>query len=394
VEGVIAGSVQHDTKAPNIARIASIKAGFPEALTDYSIQCNCNTGFIGLLTAIGRIAMGDGDLYLAGGVESMSNFGYRLKEKTSKYGSLSEIQGKLNENPKEFSQDFDIIDCLPEGLTDSENDLQMIGVAEIMANLYQITREEQEKYTLKNLQRAVEAIEGGKLKKYIVPLGEFENDSYPLNRKRMLKKPESFAKAAHIFGDDQALNAEKLFLKNKKQMDRLGIKKLTPTVTMYTACIPGDGAGAAIVTTEERAKALGLTPLLRVINWNSAGVNPVIMGIGPMESTSRLFANPKTERAKNVKFKDIDMIEIHEAFAAQVLSVFKESESKNGFKWSENLVNVYGGSLAFTHPLAATNFRLITNILSRFDEVPSLKYALATGCAGGGLGTTVVFERY
>ncbi len=395
ISGVITGAVQQDTKGPNIARIASMKAGFPFHSRDFTVHNNCNSGFKGIFASIGEILMGEGDLYIVGGVESMSNFGYRLHPKTNKYGTAADLEQKLNENGKEFADDFDIIDCLAEGLTDPENDMMMIDIAEIMANLYKVDRKEQENYTLQNLTRAVDAVESGILDKYIVELEELKRDAYPLNRKRMIKRPESFARAALIFGEEDSLmTATQFYQKHKKHLDDLGVSEINPTVTMYNACIPGDGAGACIVTTEEKAKSLGLTPLLRIIGWASAGVNPAIMGIGPVEAVHNLFTAPKTQRAKGLEIDNMDVIEIHEAFAAQVLSVFKESENKYGRKWDLKMVNPYGGSLAFTHPLGATNFRLLANMLSRFDEIPSARYGFACGCAGGGHGASMLFERY
>jgi acetyl-CoA acyltransferase len=163
---------------------------------------------------------------------------------------------------------------------------------------------------------------------------------------------------------------------------------------MYNSCVPGDGAGVCIVTTEEKAQSVGLRPRLRIIGWAKAGVHPIIMGIGPTASTHRLFTVPKTERAAGLQMEDVDVIEIHEAFASQVLSVFKTSELEYGRRWDLAKVNRYGGSLAYTHPLGATNVRLLTNVLSAFDTDPSPRYALATGCAGGGMGASVLFERY
>ena len=293
---------------------------------------------------------------------------------------------------------------MEEGLKDQENDLAMIEIAEIMANVYEISREDQDAYTLENLKRAVDAVESGILDPYIcsieglsTPIGVLKRDAYPLNRKRMLKRPENFAKAACVFAADSAfINAADFFNKHSKHFKELGFKgsQITPSVSMYNACIPGDGAGAAIVTTESRAKELGLKPVLRIVSWGSAGVNPVVMGIGPMEATNEAFSKPKTARAKGIEMDNMDVVEIHEAFAAQVKSVFKQSKIKYNREWDLNKVNPYGGSLAFTHPLGATNYRLITNILTYFDHNTNAKYALATGCAGGGHGSAFVFERF
>jgi acetyl-CoA C-acetyltransferase len=393
--GVIAGSVQQDTKAPNLARIASRKAGLPEATVDYTIQSNCNSAFVSLMSAMGEIANGQGEVWIAGGAESMSNYGFRLKGPSDAYGSVQEIDQALRQDVNAFLESFSVVHCLEEGLTDQETNISMIEIGEVMANCFGISREEQDAYTMQGLQRAVEAVEGGLLDGYIVPLGESDKDGYPLNRKRMLKRPESIARAAPVFGEDNpVLPPAKFCEKHRRHLDRLGVQEIVPTVTMYNSCIPGDGAGACLVTTEDKAKALEITPKLRILGWAKAGVDPVIMGIGPMESTRKLFAAPMTERAKGLDMDALDMIEIHEAFAAQVLSVFKEGERRYGQNWDLEKVNVYGGSLAYTHPLGATNCRLLANILSRFDNDPSAQYAMACGCAGGGMGASVLVERY
>jgi len=211
----------------------------------------------------------------------------------------------------------------------------------------------------------------------------------------MLKHPEQITRAEPVFNEgNPELNPARFYEKHKKHLEKLGVEKITPSVTMYNSCIPGDGAGGCILTTEENAKALGLKPLLRVINWAAIGVNPVIMGIGPAASTHKLFTEPKTQRAQGLDIDKLDIIEIHEAFASQVFSVLKESKNKYGIEWDTEKMNPYGGSLAYTHPLGATNFRLIIDILTMFDKNPSAKYGMACGCAGGGQGTSVLFERY
>jgi len=395
ISGVVAGCVQQDTRATNIARIASMRAGLSEKLSDYSIQANCNSGFTGLLSAIGGIAADIGSLYIVSGAESMSNYGFRLNDKSGKYGSVFEINDLLKASGEDFINNFDVIDCLIEGLTDDENCISMIEIAEIMANCFSVSRQEQDKYTLDQLQKAVNAVSGGLFSNYITPVGDMEKDAYPLNRKRMLKHPEQISRAAAVFGEENPeLNPARFYEKHRKHLEKLGIKKITPSVTMYNSCIPGDGAGGCILTTEENAKSLGLKPQLRVISWAAIGVDPVIMGIGPAASTHKLFAEPRTQRAQGLDIDKLDIIELHEAFACQVLSVLKESKNKYGIKWDTEKMNPYGGSLAYTHPLGATNFRLLTNILTMFDKNPSAKYAMACGCAGGGQGTSILFERY
>jgi|GEM_PF-100269 len=397
IDTIVAGSVQQDTKAPNVARISALLAGFPDSVNAHTVQSNCNSTFLSLLTCMGNILLGSSDCAIAGGVESMSNFGYRLHPKTNEYGSVLDIENALNQSGAAFLNDFDIVDCLEEGLKDSVNDMSMIEIAEIMANLFGVTRAEQDAYTRSMLERAVEATDRKKLQGYLTPVGDVTQDTYPLNRKRMLKRPDSFAKAPAVFAaDSEFITAAQFMKKHGTFLHDLGFEnsEISPTVTMYNSCIPGDGAGVCIVTTEEKARELRLTPLLRIISWGTAGVNPVVMGIGPNEAVHLALTQPKTERARNIELDDMHQIEIHEAFASQVLSVFKQSEVKYNRPWHRDKVNVYGGTLAYTHPLGSTNIRLITNILSRFEELPAARYALATCCAGGGQGAAFVFERY
>lgn len=395
ISGVIAGTVLQDSRTPNIARMAAILAGLPHSTADYSIQNNCNSGFLGLFSALGALSSGLGDLYLSTGVESMSRYGFGLRDLTGSYGSLYEVTQIIKQDKDKFDSNFKIIDCLEECLTDHNNNISMIEVGEIMANYFNITREEQDAYTLNNLGKAVSAVEERKMEGYITSIDSLNQDTYPLNRKKMLGNPQLFTKARPVFGyDNPTLNPEDFLQKHQRHMKDLGIIKIEPTVTMYNSTIPGDGGGGCIITTERYARKVGLIPKFRVINWAVTGVNPVLMGIGPCEATHKLFSEPKTSFAEGLKMEDMDLIEIHEAFAAQVLSVFKVSEEKYGRRWNREKINPFGGSLAYTHPLGATNFRMLTNSFAWFDQNKKAQYALLTGCAGGGQGTSIMLKRF
>lgn len=394
--GVLAGTVMHDSRYSNIARIASMKAGLPVESRDISLQANCNSGFAALLFAIGEIYTGLGELFITCGVDSMSSYGFRLEDRTQKYGSLFEIEKLLTEDGGQaFLENFEVIHSLSECLTDTESDLSMIEIGEVMANYFGINRLEQEEYTRSRLELAVRAVEEKMLEGYIIPVGDLATDTYPLNRKKMLRREDSFSRAALIFGEDNpALSPELFYKKHERHLKKMGIDHVEPTLTMFTSSIPGDGAGGCIVTTEDHAQELGLTPKVRLVTWESSGVEPVIMGIAPLESTRRLFDRIKKEGELSLEFEELDYIEIHEAFASQVLSVFKEGKKRYNMEWDLSRINRYGGSLAYTHPLGATNYRLLANILSYFDHNPDKHYALATGCAGGGYGVSLLFERY
>ncbi len=395
VSGVVSGTVLQDSRTPNIARMASSLAGLPFSTADYSVQNNCNSGFVGLFSALGAITSGLGELYLSTGVESMSRYGFGLRDLTGTCGDVFEINNLLAEGAEQFNSNFKIIGCLEECLTDNNNNISMIEIGELMANVFGISREEQDGYTLKNLAKAVEAVEMGKMASYITEIDGVIKDTYPLNRKKMVKRPEMFSRTSEVFGSSNPfLDTEGFYQKHKEHFKKFGVDKINPTVTMYNSSIPGDGAGGCIITTEKYAEKAGLTPKFRVINWAVAGVDPVIMGIGPCEATEKLFTEPKTTYAEGLGMEDMDLVEIHEAFAAQVLSVFKESERKYNRKWDYGKMNPYGGSLAYTHPLGATNFRMIANAFAWFDHNEDAEYALLTGCAGGGQGTSLMLKRF
>jgi len=395
VSAVTAGTVLQDSRTPNIARMAAGLAGLPVTTADYTVQNNCNSAFVGMLSALGAISCGLGELYITTGVESMSRYSFRLDDPEGVCGSAGELEELLKNDPESFRKSIKIIDKLEECLTDRCNNVSMIEVGEIMANLYGISREEQDSYTLENLKKAVRAVEERKMAPYIVEIDGISEDTYPLNRKKMINKPQLFSRTTEVFSENNPLlDRHKFYEKHKKHLKALGIDEIKPTVTMYNSSIPGDGAGGCIITTESYAREAGLTPRFRIINWAVTGVDPVIMGIGPNEAVEKLFSHPRTSHAENLSMEQMDQIEIHEAFAAQVLSVFKESENKYGRRWNREKINPYGGSLAYTHPLGATNFRMLSNVFARFDEDPTATYALMCGCAGGGQGTAVLLQRY
>ena len=384
LSGVVTGTVLQDSRNPNIARMAAVLSELPHSTADYTIQNNCNSAFMGLLSALGNIVSGMGELYIATGVESMSRYGFGLRDLTGEYDSVSEIYELLGNERSLFDENFQIVNCLEECLTDHNNNVSMIEIGEIMANCFHISRREQDSYTHANLKKAVNAVKENSLNQYLCVVDGIEKDSYPLNRQKMLKRPELFDRAAEVFGKENSLlNPKNFFLKHKKHLEELGVEEIIPSVTMYNSSIPGDGAGGCIIAHEDTALEMGLIPRFRLINWAVSGVNPVIMGIGPCESTEKLFSHPRTSYSKGLTIKDMDQIEIHEAFAAQVLSVFKESLRKYRRKWDREIINPYGGSLAYTHPLGATNYRMMTNVFAWFDQHREAEYALLTGCAGG-----------
>ena len=168
IDLVVSGAVQQDTKAPNTARIASLIAGYPDVLNAYMVQSNCNSSLMALEAVMGSILLGDAEVGIAAGVESMSNFGFRLEDRARTCANRAEVEQKLRAGAEGFLQDFGVVHCLEEGLKDSLHDIAMIEVAELMAQVYGVSREEQDNFARRQLERAVAAVEGKKLHRYLL----------------------------------------------------------------------------------------------------------------------------------------------------------------------------------------------------------------------------------
>jgi acetyl-CoA acetyltransferase len=290
-----------------------------------------------------------------------------------------------------------VVNCVPECLTDLESQMSMAECAEIIANFFAIPKGDQDRYAYHSLAKAVGAVEEGRLDCYVMPLSDadgnpFSRDEYPAKRKRWLEKGEEFFLSKKPFINEGAafLTPQKFIEKHGAVMKHLGYAKtaITPSVTLWSSCGNADGAAAAVITTEEKAKSLGLKIKAEIVSWAYSGVHPALMGIGPLYSTQKAL------RFAGLKLSDMDSIEIHEPFAATVLAVMKEAPREMGEHWDTDKMNPYGGSLFYRHPLAATFFRLIANLFTTFDANDRARYGLATCCAGGGLGGTLILKKY
>ncbi|MFH1727899.1 MAG: thiolase family protein [Pseudomonadota bacterium] len=412
IESVITGCCNQGTANMNIARIGAQSAGIPNTSTDSSVQLNCVSGLESILRSVHKVLSPfDGDLYISSAVEGMSQFGGRITNLDAYNSALlgmTSAYGKegFEEKYKEFVDNnaideetgfnSNVLNCIVESLTDRQSDMSMAECAEIIANIYNVSKESQDLYSYGCLKKSIEAIEAGKLDNYVMSLkdkdgNDLHRDEYPLKRQKWLKKGEEFFTSKKPFINEGAawLTPDMFYKKHAEVMKSLGFQrdKIDPSVTLWSSCGNADGASSAIVTTEEMAKKEGLNIKAEIVSWAYSGVHPAVMGIGPLYSTVKALENA------NLKMEDIDIIEIHEPFAATVLACMSQSEKEFGIKWDESKMNTLGGTLFYRHPLGATFFRLITNIFTRFDENPEAKYALATSCAGGGLGGTLILKR-
>ncbi|WP_243343454.1 acetyl-CoA C-acetyltransferase [Anaerococcus sp. AGMB09787] len=345
IDEAVIGCVLQAGLGQNVARQVVLGAGCPETVPAFTINKVCGSGLRSVSLAAQMIKAGDNDIILAGGTESMSQAPFLLKD--LRWG------GRMN--------DKKVIDeMIKDGLWDAFNDYHMGVTAENVAEDYGITRQMQDELAATSQQRAEKARKEGR----------FDDEIVPVEVKDRKGNVTVVDKDEHI---REGVTAE-------------GIAKLKPafikdgTVTAANASGLNDGASMLVVMSEEKAKELGVKPLATITSYATAGVEPRIMGTGPIPSSQKAL-----EKA-GLTIDDIDLIEANEAFAAQAYAV------KNELGYDFDKVNVNGGAIALGHPIGASGARILTTLLYEMEKRDSKK-GLATLCIGGGMGTALVVER-
>lgn len=345
VDDVYMGCILQAGHGQNVARQAAIKAGIPASVPATTINMLCGSGLRAVSLAAQTIVSGENDLVVVGGTENMSQAAYLLEN--ARFG-LRMGAGKMTDT------------MIHDALTDAFEGYHMGITAENLAKRHDITRAEQDAFALKSQLKALAAIDSGRFKDEIVPVqipqkrGEniiFDTDEYP-KRGIALEKLSALRPA---------------FMKEG-------------TVTAGNASGINDGAAALVVMSKEKADAMGLKPLAKILAHASAGVEPAYMGYGPVPATEIAL------KRCGLSIEDIDLIEANEAFAAQALAVGK------GLGWDPEKVNPNGGAIALGHPVGASGARILVTLLHEMQKKP-VRYGLATLCIGGGMGTSVVVER-
>jgi len=344
IDDVILGCILQRSDEPNVGRVAALKAGVPVEIPGYTINRLCASGLQTVVNAAQAIKLNDADIIVAGGVENMSAAPYVLRGARWGY--------RLRHG--------EIIDTLWEGLTDPIRNIIMGVTAENLAEKYSITREEQDEYAARSQMRATRAIAEGRFKKEIVPV------MVPQKRGEPIKfEIDEFPRAG--------ISKEKLALYPT-------VFKKRGTVTPGNSCGLNDGAAALIVMGDDIAKKRGLKPIAKILSYAVAAVDPAIMGIGPV------YAIPKALKKANLKLEDMDLIELNEAFAAQVLAVDRE------LHFDHDKLNINGGAIALGHPVGCSGARVLVTLLYAMKDKDA-KYGLASLCVGGGQGIAMVVER-
>ena len=345
VDETVFGCVLQAGQGQNIARQVSLGAGIPKEKPAMTLNIVCGSGLRSVSLAAQMIKAGDADVVIAGGTESMSNAPYLLTDE--RWGARMGDKKVVDE-------------MIKDGLWDAFNDYHMGMTAENIAEKFDLSREEQDELAALSQNRAEKARAEGRFKDEIVPV-----------------EVKGRKGKVTVVEEDEYI---------KEGVTTESIAKLRPafikdgTVTAANASGINDGAACLVVMSEEKAKELGVKPLATIVSYATEGVDPKIMGTGPIPTVRKAL-----EKA-NLTLEDIDLIEANEAFAAQALSVIKE------LGLNTDIVNVNGGAIAIGHPVGASGARILTTLLYEMQKRDSKK-GIATLCIGGGMGTAVVVER-
>jgi len=345
VDEVILGNVLQAGQGQNPARQVAIRSGIPVEVPACTVNKVCASGLKSVMLAAQSIMLGEADVVVAGGIENMSQAPYALPK--ARWGHRM--------------GDGNLVDLMIfDGLWDIFNGYHMGITAENVAAKYGITREEQDEFALRSQQKAEAAIKAGKFKEEIVPVlipqkkGDpivFDTDEHP----RFGTTLEALSKLPPAFKKDG-------------------------TVTAGNASGINDGAAIIIVMSEKKATSMGITPLAVIRSWGTAGVDPSIMGTGPIPASKKALAKAGWTAS------NLDLIEANEAFAAQAIAVNRE------MGWDLDKVNVNGGAIALGHPIGASGARILTTLLYEMKR-RGAKKGLATLCIGGGQGAALAVER-
>ncbi|ARE88699.1 Acetyl-CoA acetyltransferase [Clostridium formicaceticum] len=345
VDEVYMGCILQAGAGQGVARQASVKAGIPVEVPATTINMLCGSGLRTVSLAVQTIIAGDNDIVVVGGTENMSQAPYLLPK--ARWGH------KMGEGTLVDSMVYD-------ALTDAFNGYHMGITAENLADQYGISREEQDAFAAASQNKAEKAIAEGRFKDEIVPVEIPQKKGEPI-----------------VFDTDEHPKAG--VTADKLSKLRPAFKK-DGTVTAGNASGINDGAAALVVMSKEKAEELGIQPLATIVSYANAGVDPSIMGIGPVPATERAL------KKANLTIEDMDLIEANEAFAAQALAVGKE------LKWNKEKVNVNGGAIALGHPVGASGARILVTLLHEMMKRDA-EHGLATLCIGGGMGTAVIIKR-
>ena len=371
VDELMFGSILTAAQGQNVARQVGVKAGLPFEVPAYTVGMVCGSGMKSVIEGARAILAGDADVIVAGGTENMSAAPYAIP--AARWGA------RMGDNKM-------IDTMIKDGLWDAYNNYHMGTTAENICDVWGITREELDAFAANSQNKAEAAIAAGKFVDEIVPvmvkqkkaMVEFKTDEFP--------KPgvtaEGIAKLRGAF----PVGPEGVEETIVHTFELTGIhaddaKKHVQRVTAANASGLNDGAAAIIVASAEAVEKYGLKPMAKLIGWGQGGVDPKIMGVGPVPACNQAM------KKADLKIEDIDLVEANEAFAAQSIAVAREL----GFDMAK--VNVNGGAISIGHPVGASGARIIVTLLHEMAKREDAKLGMATLCIGGGMGVATIFEK-
>ena len=370
VDELMFGCILTAGQGQNPARQVSVKAGIPYSVPAYTVGMVCGSGMKSMIEGARSILAGDADVVVCGGTENMSAAPYAVP--TGRYGARMG-----------HTQMIDTM--IKDGLWDAFNNYHMGTTAENINDIWGITRREQDEFAAASQQKACAARDSGRFDDEIVPVPvkvkkeivEFKRDEYPKEG----VTADSIAKLRGAF----PVGPESPNPVVVNTFEPTGIQdaedKGTPRVTAANASGINDGAAAIVLASGEAVEKYGLKPMVKLIGWGQGGVDPKIMGVGPVVASRAAMAKA------GVSIEDIDLVEANEAFAAQSIAVARE------LHFDMSKVNVNGGAIALGHPVGASGARIIVTLIHEMMKREDAKKGLATLCIGGGMGTAVVVEK-
>ena len=371
VDELMFGCILTAAQGQNVARQVELKAGIPYAVPAYTVGMVCGSGMKSVIEGARAILSGDADVIVCGGTENMS---------AAPFASMDARWGARMGDKK-------LVDTMiKDGLWDAFNNYHMGTTAENICDKWGITREELDEFAASSQQKTEAAQAAGKFDDEIVPvmvkvkkdMVEFKKDEFP----RAGVTAESIAKLKGAFpvGPD-GVEDEIVDTFTPTQIHEADAHKHVQRVTAANASGINDGAAAILLASKEAVEKYGLKPMAKLVSWGQGGVDPKIMGVGPVPASRQAM-----DKA-GLKIEDIDLVEANEAFAAQSIAVAREL----GFDMSK--VNVNGGAISIGHPVGASGARIIVTLLHEMQKRDGAKKGLATLCIGGGMGVATIFEK-
>ena len=371
VDELMFGCILTSSQGQNVARQVGVKAGLPYSVPAYTVGMVCGSGMKSVIEGARAILAGDADIVVAGGTENMSAAPYALP--AERWGARM--------------GDKKVVDTMiKDGLWDAYNNYHMGTTAENIADVWGITREEMDAFAVSSQNKTEAAQAAGKFVDEIVPvmvkkkkeMVEFKVDEYPKAGVSM----EGVSKLRGAFPvGPEGVEDEIVHTFEVTQVHEADAKQHVQRVTAANASGINDGAAAILLASGEAVEKYGLKPMAKLVGWGQGGVDPKIMGVGPVPASRNAMAKA------GVTIDDIDLVEANEAFAAQSIAVAREL----GFDMEK--VNVNGGAISIGHPVGASGARIIVTLLHEMQKRPEAKKGLATLCIGGGMGVATIFEK-